>query len=98
MGQLPIFIDTARVASLLGCDVAGFLRDRDRLQEHLGFPPPLPGFRRPLRWNARSVTDWIAQAERGRHPAPPPPAAPVLHNVHLLTEARRGRGGPASRT
>lgn len=80
------FIEAPEVAALLGLSLQSFLRGRLGYETHLGFPPPMPHTRRPLKWRADQVTAWIeAQGRAGRHALPAGTGA----NVVLLAEARR---------
>lgn len=54
------FIPSATVADLLGLSSpAAFLARRDRLEDDLYFPLPMPHSRRPLLWKADEVQAWI---------------------------------------
>lgn len=85
------FLDADEVASLLGMEGgAVFLRRRARLQDD-GFPEPMPGHRRPLRWREDQVLAWIEASGRAfdtTQPARPQLAAAAGPNVHLLRMAR----------
>ena len=82
----PDFIDTTRVASMLGQSAEQFLRCRNQLEDAHGFPLPMPHWKRPLKWRAEQVEGWIeAQGRPKAFGLPRPTGA----NVVLIEEARR---------
>lgn len=86
----PTFIPTARVADMLTLSEAGFLRQRQRLEDDFGFPQPMPHCRRPLLWRADQVSDWIEGQGLPRDiEARIDPALIRSGAVVLLAEARR---------
>lgn len=82
----PIFIDSSAVAELLDQTTENFLRVRRDLEDHHGFPLPMPHWKRPLKWRADQVRGWIEAQGRPRNQPPPRPWGA---NVVLLEEARR---------
>ncbi len=86
------FVDASAVATLCGFpDRAAFLRARNRLEEHEGFPLPMPSLRRPLLWRADQVAAWVDRVGMPRAMAEPPEVlrTPLPANVVLMAEARR---------
>lgn len=81
-----IFIDTTRVAALLGQTADQFLRVRADLEDQHGFPLPMPHWKRPMKWRADQVEGWIEACGRPRDAMTPRPSGP---NIILLEEARR---------
>ena len=79
MADLPLFLNSAQVASVTGYDsAASFLQNRDRLEAETLFPLPMPTHtRRKLRWRRDEVQAWVARQGLPR-PAIGQP------NVHML--------------
>lgn len=87
----PIFITAEAVALRLGLTPQAFLSKRLELEDHHGFPLPLPWWKRPLKYRADLVDHWIA-AQGGPRMTMAPDIAPELlatGKVSLLAEARR---------
>lgn len=82
------FISTAEVADLLGVSAQGFLRNRARLEDELGFPEAMPHRRRPLIWRRDQVETWIDGQGTPREDRIDP-ALVAAGKVALLAEARR---------
>lgn len=58
--DFPPFIPASAVAQLTGYDsAAAFLKDRGRLEDHQGFPAPMPTCLRPLKWRRDAVQAWV---------------------------------------
>ncbi|MES2667424.1 MAG: hypothetical protein V4712_15100 [Pseudomonadota bacterium] len=56
----PTFLPSRAVAERLGLpSPAAFLARRDRLEETLHFPLPMPHSQRPLLWKADEIEAWI---------------------------------------
>ena len=84
---MPLFIDAADIAELLGlADRAAFLRRYPSLYRDHGFPDPMPHSRRPLRWRRDQVLAWIDEHGQRRTR---PTQMPTGENVVLLKEAAR---------
>lgn len=79
MVDLPLFLNSAQVASVTGYDsAASFLQNRERLESETLFPLPMPiHTRRNLRWRRDEVQAWVA-----RQGLPRP--AIGQSNVHML--------------
>ncbi|MGS4947401.1 helix-turn-helix transcriptional regulator [Meridianimarinicoccus sp. RP-17] len=61
------FITAHTVAQLIGLPSgAAFLRNRDRLEEDLSFPQPMPVARRPMVWRRDEVQAWAARQGKPR--------------------------------
>lgn len=88
---MSVFVTTAEVAQLLGMSDAGFLRQRERLEDTTGFPLPMPMSRRPMRWRRDQVEHWIeAQGiPRQLHAETVDAHLIATGKVALLAEARR---------
>lgn len=90
-GGLPVYLDAAAVARLMGLPSAeAFLARRLELEDRQGFPVSLPWWRRPMRWRADQVQLWLEGQGRPRGDAPDiDPALIASGKVRLLAEARR---------
>lgn len=68
---LRLLITSDEVAALLGLDSArAFLRQRDRLERDLHFPPPVRVQLRAMRWRRDEVLTWVDR--QGTAPMLPP--------------------------
>jgi len=69
--------DTPLPDPCIGTEIAARLRvsadwwtkNHGRLEREEGFPAPLPGFKRPLRWSGSQVEAWIRAPRQVRPPA-----------------------------
>ncbi|WP_022729748.1 helix-turn-helix transcriptional regulator [Fodinicurvata sediminis] len=52
-------LTTPEVCRLLNVTPDWFYRNRLRLQREQGFPTPLPGLGRDMRWDPRALEDWL---------------------------------------
>jgi hypothetical protein len=85
------FIDAREIAQLLGLpDGAAFLRRRTDLEDHHGFPIPMPHWKRPIKYRRDQVMHWIDLhgTPKGEEPAIDP-ALIASGKVRMLAEARR---------
>lgn len=80
------FLTTDQVAARLGITPGLFRIRRETLIEVDAFPEPMPHCRRPMRWRADMVDQWIR--DQGRPRALPPAARPIGPNIFLLEQAR----------
>lgn len=72
---LPDPCTGAEIARRLRVSAEWWAHNRKRLEAECGFPAPLPGFKRPLKWDPVRVEAWIrsaAAAPRVEPTAPPP--------------------------
>ena len=91
---LPDPCTGAEIARRLRVSAEWWAHNRKRLEAECGFPAPLPGFKRPLKWDPVRVEAWIRSAA-----APPrtePTAPPAARDEPLAAEdadarARRER-------
>jgi predicted DNA-binding transcriptional regulator AlpA len=82
------FIRAEEVAALTGyATAAAFRLARQRLEEDLAFPLPMPTCRNPMIWRRDAVEAWVAS--QGLPRTMPVPMRPEGPNVILLEEARR---------
>lgn len=85
------FIDTAEVADMLGLPSSqAFLIRRTDLEDHHGFPIPMPHWKRPLKYRRDQIEHWIEMngTPKGEDPAIDP-ALIASGKVRMLAEARR---------
>lgn len=66
---LPDPCTGAEIARRLRVSAEWWAHNRKRLETECGFPAPLPGFKRPLKWDPVRIEAWIRSA------ASDPPAA-----------------------
>lgn len=85
---MPLFIDTAEVARRLDLTPAAFLRCRATLEDLHGFPPPLDGFARPLKWRDTAITAWLASFHAGLTAPQAAAAAAEAPSLRLVQAAR----------
>lgn len=85
---LPLLIRSDAVAQLLGlASAATFLARRDRMEQDLYFPPPMPHSDRPLLWRRDEVMAWIDRMGRPARPGINP-ADIASGKIALLEMAR----------
>lgn len=85
---MPIFLRSDAVANMLGLpSSAAFLARRDRLEEDLYFPLPMPHSARPLLWKTAEVEAWVNSYGRPNQPGIDP-ALIASGKVALLELAR----------
>jgi hypothetical protein len=73
---LPDPCTGSEIARRLRVSAEWWAHNRKRLESECGFPPPLPVFKRPLKWDPVRVEAWIRSAAAATPAAPAPAPAP----------------------